>query len=245
MATDINKITSGQNRFTRRWTSTNNVAEPLITGYFFIRFDQAANFNLGTNTEYSANWSKILESSLISFTIPGATVNRAEFQGLGGIRWSYPTTVDWDNTISMRFNEWAGAPVCKVFHTWVKMIKDYRTGLQNRGREDGTFETETGKTELTTSAWYWTSTPDAQNVDFYSFSTGMFPLKDPTDSFSYDIATVDKMEVDIDWNVDVVYQEASVKQACAALLASYRSEGSSNATVTTQGDDNVNNTSPK
>jgi hypothetical protein len=35
--------------------------------------------------------------------------------------------------------------------------------------------------------------------------TGLFPMKDPRDIFSGDINTVDKVEIDIEFNVDNVY----------------------------------------
>lgn len=248
MAQDINNISYGQNKFSRRWTSTNSTAEPLITGYFFIKFNPSANFILGNyvDTQGSgsaltdSSWRSILESSLVSFTIPGATVNRAEFNGLGGIKWSYPTSVNWDDTISMNFTEWAGAPVHKIFHRWVKNIKDYRTGVANKNSsatQGGSIDT--GKSDLSVSAWYWTSTPDGANVDFAAYSTGMFPLKDPTDSFSYDINTVDKLEISIDFNVDVVYQEDAVYEQCRKYLLEYANAGIKYGTDTVPGIDRM------
>lgn len=249
MAQNIDNIAQGANKFSRRWTSNEHIAEPLITGYFFIKFNPPSGFGLDNfiGSDYmiggklsNSTWANVLESSLVSFTIPGATVNKAEFNGLGGIKWFYPTSIVPDDTISMNFTEWAGAAVHKIFHRWVKNIKDYRTGVQNKNSaEDQTSAIRTGKTQLTTAAWYWTSTPDATEVDFAAYSTGMFPMKDPTDSFSYDINTVDKLEISIDFSVDVVYQEKTVYEKCKQLLNDYANEGIEFGSYQAPGKDNI------
>lgn len=212
------------NQFSRRWGSNNpaTAVDPYITGYHFIKFrhfPSLTNMLAEAGHSYAEGGEKrVLESSVTSVTIPGATVNKAEFQGLGGIRWFYPTNADWDNTITLRFTEWAGAQIHAIIHAWVKMISDYRAGVMRTNQETNTAPT---KADFTASMFYWTTRPDGLSVDYHSLATGMFPTKDPTDLFGHDLTAIDKLELDIDFSVDVLWHESFTRRLCQEFANVY------------------------
>lgn len=208
-------ILGGSNQFTRRWGANSGDAgvDPLITGYHFIHFAYFPDFTSLLPTNISMNIGQIkyaLHSVCSAVTLPGATVNKAEFTGLGGVKFFYPTNVDWDNTVTLRFTEMSGAPIHNIIHAWVKQIGDYRSGINMSA-------TKTAKANFTASMYYWTTRPDGESVEFASLITGMFPTKDPTDQFGFDVNTYDKLELDIDFSCDVVWQESWVYDQCQTL----------------------------
>lgn len=224
--TSFEVIKNGANPFSRRWGSNNasSAVDPYITGYCFVKFKHFPSLsniisesdNPALSNEQAVN---VLTSLVSSVTIPGATLNKAEFSGLGGIKWFYPTNADWDNTITMKFREMAGAPVHAIIHSWVKRICDYRAGIM-RTDNSSTGGSPT-KSDFTSSMYYWTTRPDGRTLNYHSLATGMFPTKDPTDMFGHDIEAIDKLELDIDFSLDVLYHEKFTYDACYGFANDY------------------------
>jgi hypothetical protein len=218
-------MTSGDNNFSRRWGGTRvKTVDPYITGYHFINFvylpstleaNVTGSFkNLGgLNAGAIKN---VLASACLSVTIPGATVNKAEFNGLGNIKFAVPSNVDWDNTVTIRFLESSGLPILGIMHGWVRMIRDYRAGVSALS-EQGQYT----KSNYAATMYYWTTEPNGKQVEYHSCMTGMYPLKDPTDQFGHDITAYDKLEIDIDWNVDYLWHEAWTESDCQSLAEKY------------------------
>lgn len=218
----FSQITDGINPFTRRWASNNKgtAVDPLVTGYCFVKFmdlpTRLPDHMLPSSKIRSVGEiGKALASSCTSVTLPGATQNKAEFTGLGGVKFFYPTNKDWDDTVSLRFTEWSGAPIHHIIHAWGKMIADYRTGVNNS-------TPPARKGNVTGSMYYWTTKADGVSIDFHCFIVGMFPMMDPTDQFGFDITTIDKLELDIDFSCDMVYQEEWTYNKCSELALAYK-----------------------
>lgn len=212
------------NRFSRKFAgSTTDSVDPYISGYFFVNFSylpaklvdfirhSKGNDGIGTTAEVK----NLLAASCLSVTMPGATVNKAEFTGLGGIRWSVPSNVEFDNTVTLRFLEYSSLPLLAIFHGWTRMIRDYRAGVSPLKGNEYT------KSEYSGTMYYWTTKPDGHTVEYFACLTGLFPMKDPTDQYGGDITTYDKLEVDIDFNVDYVWHEEWVKTRCQAESIKY------------------------
>ncbi len=217
-----------QNQFTRRWAGTGEDAvDPFISGYFFIHFSYlpsqlpdavgAAGGADGLNSKSQIR--SVLHSTCMAVTIPGATVNKTEITGLGGIKWAAPTNVDWDNTITLKFLEFSGLPIHSIIHGWVRLIRDYRTGVSQLEGENY------AKSEYAGTMYYWTTKPDGKTVEYAACASGMFPMKDPTDLLSGDITAYDKVEVDIDFNVDYLWHEQWVKTKCQTYANEYFDAG--------------------
>lgn len=212
-------------------TDINQVAEPYLSGYHFSKWIFGAPthgsqdfFNLGNpvNTEgisssiTSRQAEDILQATCLSVTPPGGTLNKTEITGLGGTKWSVPTNLDYGTTLSCKFLEMSGLPVFKVIHAWTRAIRDNRSGL-TRIENPRAYN----KANYAATVFYWTTKPDGRTVEFASCYTGVFPTKDPQDLFSGDVSSVDKLEMDLEFNVDFIYHEDWVFNKCKRYAESF------------------------
>jgi hypothetical protein len=220
------RLAEGTNRFSRRWGTIASIVEPYITGYHFVRWSylptalgaNVAYAGKGTNTELgNKDIRNVLESSTLSVTIPGATINKAEFNGLGNIKWAVPTNIEWDNTCTCKYLEASGLPVFSIMHGWVRMIRDYRSGVTTLDSQAGGYN----KSTYAATMYYWTTEPNGKWVEYHCCMTGMFPTKDPTDLFGHDITSYDKLEIDIDYNVDYLWHENWTYSKCQEWANEY------------------------
>jgi hypothetical protein len=189
------------------------VADPYVTGYHFIWFAKlppglAEYAKLDNNSVIS----NLLAGACLSVTPPGGTLNKVEFTGLGGIKWAVPANVDYGNSVSVKFLEFNGTPLLNIMHGWVKMIRDYRSGVSNL--VDG--EDLSGYTKSTYAGlmYYWTTAPDAKTVEYYAVYDGVFPTKDPQDLFTSDVETIGRLDTEIEFNVDYIWHEDWVRDKC-------------------------------
>lgn len=214
MKTSFKNLTS--NLMNRKFGGTTvGVADPYVTGYHFIWFDKLPS----ALTNYTSRGisgldsigdiQKILAASCLSVTPPGGTLAKVEFTGLGGIKWAVPGNIDYGNAVSVKFLEFSKTPILDIMHSWVKMIRDYRTGVTEL--EDG--EEGIGYSNRTYAAtmFYWTTAPDAMSIEYYAAYDGVFPTKDPQDLFSSDIETIGKLDIEIEFNCDYPWHEPWVK----------------------------------
>ena len=215
----------GKNIATRNFGGTTlGVADPYTTGHHYIWFDKIPP-KLGDYTSKGVSGigkdgiQNILAASCLSVTPPGGTLNKVEFTGLGGIKWSVPGNVDYGNTVSVKFLEMNKTPILDIMHGWVKMIKDYRTGVTEL--IDG--DAGDGYTKKTYAAlmYYWTTAPDGQTVEYYACYDGMFPAKDPQDLFTSDVETIGRLDLEIEFNVDYAWHEPWVKSKCDAFAKKF------------------------
>lgn len=216
---------NGENTFTRKWAGTSgSTVDPYISGYFFTKFTTIPAQLPGTITENGGtsgltdvkDIKNLLSSACLSVTIPGGTLNKAEFTGLGGIKWAAPTNLDWDNTVSLKFLEFSAIPVFEVIHGWIKMIRDYRTGASSliADATGGAGPTAYTRSSYTGTMYYWSTQPNGTIVEYAACVTGMFPQKDPTDQYGGDLSSIDKLELDIDFNADYLWREKWVRDKC-------------------------------
>lgn len=212
----------GQNIITRKFGGTTvGVADPYTSGYHFIWFDKlppgiAKYTQQGVSgISDTSQMQNILAASCLSVTPPGGTLNKIEFTGLGGVKWAVPGNIDYGNTVSVKFLEFNKTPILDIMHSWVKMIRDYRTGITDL--EDG--DEGEGYTKKTYAGlmYYWTTAPDAKTVEYYACYDGIFPGKDPQDLFTSDVETVGRVDLEIEFNVDYAWHEPWVLEKCQAF----------------------------
>jgi hypothetical protein len=214
------------------------VADPYLTGYHFIYFAKLPpELPQYSGLDDANALTTLLSGACLSVTPPGGTLNKVEFTGLGGVKWAVPGNIDYGNSVSVKFLEFNGTPMLNIFHGWIKMIRDYRTGTSNLPDT----ETSSGYSKGTYAGlmYYWTTAPDAKQVEYYAAYDGVFPTKDPQDLFTSDVETVGRLDVEIEFNVDYVWHEPWVKDKCqqyadtvfatkASVIEAY---GSTNASV--------------
>lgn len=220
-SSDHSFIHAGQNRFTRKWgTEYGNVVNPLISGHFGVKFDitsdafrlvadlaRRTNKNLNGLTENSI--PPLLESITRSVTIPGKTLNSTEITGIGGIKFVVPTTIEIDNNITVKFLELENNPVTTIFSTWCRLIKDSKTGASNL-RGDWY-----SKEKYSTNLLYYTTKPDLVSIQYAAFYAGVWPKKDPADMHSFDLEAADRVEIDMDFAYDYVFEDRWVYDIAA------------------------------
>jgi hypothetical protein len=219
-------ITNPHNRFSRRWGTKVNVVEPYITGYHFVKWTYLPDMlvkNVDHVKQPTDGLGKIdaiqdvFNSTTIAVTIPGATMNRAQFNGLGNIKWSAPTNAEWDDTVTIKFIEMSGLPIFHCIHGWFRMIRDYRAGVSTIDGNPGDYN----KKNYAGTMYYWTTEPNGLHVDYHCCITGMYPLKDPTDSFGHDLSANDKLELDIDFSMDYLWHENWTFDNCKWFAETY------------------------
>ena len=203
-------------------TSNNFVADPYLSGYHFTSWYMPnskafGSFITGGATKPDdAKIPSLFDACCLSVTTPGGRLNKTEIQGLGGTKWSVPTNVDYDTSFSCKFLEFNGLPIFKTISAWVRYIRDNKTGTTFVQNKDATEKNNYSATVL-----YWTTRPDATTVEFAACYSGVFPLKDPQELFQSDVASIEKVELDIEFNVDFVYQESWVYDKAIKLASSY------------------------
>jgi len=216
----------GNNILTRKFGGTTaGVADPYVTGYHFIWFDKLpgaletyvkeGNSGIQSNAEIR----NVLAASCLSVTPPGGTLNKIEYTGLGGVKWAVPGNIDYGNTVSVKFLEFNKTPILDIMHSWVKLIRDYRTGITDL--DDG--DNGEGYTKKTYAGlmYYWTTAPDAKTIEYYAAYDGVFPAKDPQDLFTSDVETVGRLDLEMEFNVDYAWHEPWVLNKCQTLSAPF------------------------
>ena len=217
MAIKNSFVNVANNRLTRNFGGTiGGVADPYLTGYHFIYFATLP-AALPTYTKFSSigDIQNILAGGCLSVTPPGGTLNKVEFTGLGGVKWAVPGNVDYGNSVSVKFLEFNGTPMLNIFHGWVKLIRDYRTGVTDL--VDGDQGDGYSKSKYAGIMFYWTTAPDAKTVEYYAAYDGVFPTKDPQDLYTSDVETIGRLDVEIEFNVDYIWHEDWVKAKCQSL----------------------------
>lgn len=222
MATEFySPLLTGQGAFQRKWgTSPNKIVEPYVTGYHFANFSYVpsqisnvmATMFPSSDLVPSKSIANILSSTVLAVNVPGININRTTVEGLGGIKFTLPTSTEFENTFSVKFLEVSGTPIFKIISSWARLVRDtiYGISLSNN------------KSSYSGSMFYWTTRPDGITVEFACCLSGIYPTKIPTDSFSHDLANIDKLEIEVEFAVDYIFLEKWVYDACKGLAASYR-----------------------
>ena len=220
----------GQNILTRKFGGTTvGVADPYVTGYHFIWFDKLpAQLSTYISSNGLSGISRldevqtILAASCLSVTPPGGTLNKIEYTGLGGVKWAVPGNIDYGNTVSVKFLEFNKTPILDIMHNWVKLIRDYRTGITDL--VDGSEGEGYTKKTYAGLMYYWTTAPDARTVEYYAAYDGVFPAKDPQDLFTSDVETVGRLDIEIEFNVDYAWHEKWVYDKCTQFAENFTSK---------------------
>jgi hypothetical protein len=142
--------------------------------------------------------AEILSIHNTSVTPPGSTLGKTTHTSIGNMKWNNPTTLELGDEITCKFNEYAGVPIYRIHRAWVNFIIDTNLGLNNHP-EPVYVE------DMKANMWYATTRPDGKTIEFGAKFTGVWPTKSPTDIFVSDIASSDKIDVDMSYSIDHMY----------------------------------------
>lgn len=222
------------NRFDKNFGGTvrGNAADAYLTGYQFVKFfnfpkQRIINNIVTGNSENTPpkvdkdSLPTFLEANTNAVTPPSGTLNRAEWTGLGGTKYSMPSNIDYGNTLTLKFIEFSGTPVMQIIHSWVRMIRDYRNGAMPDSEE----LSYNNKPLYCCNILYWTTKPDCRSVEYAALYTGCHPTKDPHDSFAGDVETADKLEIEIEFGIDYAWHEPWVYDKAAEWAKIYKDSG--------------------
>ena len=219
------------NRFDRNFGGTDKgTADPYISGYHFVMFHVlpsklydfiTKNDAFGSAAHFTSKQDikNVLSGSNVSLTPVGGTLNGTEFIGLGGTKWGAPTSLDYGNSLTMRFVEFSGTPLLAIFHSWVRMIREYRTGTSALQGSDYS------KSSYASTILYWTTKPDGYTVEYAAAFTGAWPTKDPQDLYTGDLASNEKLELDMEFRFDYPWHETWVRDQCQRYASTFAAEG--------------------
>ena len=207
-------------------STATGAAEPYVSGQFFVWFEKLpAQLKTYTSTSRSGlssvgEMQNILAATCLSVTPPGGTLNSIEFTGLGGVKWTVPGNVDYNTSVSCKFLEMKGTPILDIFHSWIKMIRDYRMGVSSILNDD-TEGAGYSKSTYAGTMYYWTTAPDGITVDYYACYDGIYPTKDPQDLYSGDVETVGRLDVEQEFKFDYAWHEKWVYDKCQGFANNY------------------------
>ena len=179
------------------------------------------NYTVNGNSGLSSlsDIQNVLAATCTGVTPPGGTLNKVEYTGLGGVKWAVPGHVDYQNSVSTKHIEFYRTPILDIMSGWVKMIRDYRTGTTDlMAQDDGSGYT---KKDYAGTMYYWTTAPDAKNIEYFACYDGIFPAKDPQDLYHGDVETIGRLDVEIEWNVDYIWHEPWVRTKCQSLATAF------------------------
>jgi len=182
--------------------------DPYQTGYHFLFFTKLP-------SELTSEVGKFLTTVCQSVTVPGITVNPIEYNGLNNMSWSVPGTVEYDNKrFTARFVEFAGLPITQIMGKWVTIFRNIIYGIADPVIGSASQVDYKGK------CIYATTLPDARTIQYAAAFTGVYPLKIPTDSFSSDRTTQEKVEPEIEFSFDMMYTGEQAIYTAQSLVES-------------------------
>lgn len=212
-----------------------NPIDPYISGYHFMFMQMPAplkayitqNISSVSGFENKDQDSKfdpeaVLNTHNLALTPPGVTINKNTMNSTGGFKWSTPTNMDVGDTVTVRYNEYSGVPIYRIHKLWLNFIRNTNLGITETGGETSNLYQRDYKATLL----YATVRPDMKTMEFYAKFTGVFPSKSPTDVFASDVTTSDKLEIDMEYSIDFMYDNhLKVKDEIAGLINESRASG--------------------
>jgi len=184
-------------------------SEPLVSGYFFLSFSlpkflSKPKLEYGSNIEYH-NSNTLLNAVNTSITLPDFTISQVTIDGLGGTWNSVPGRLDVGKTFNVKFWETFSGEVVATHRSWLFQLRDPRSGASRlqgssapRGPKVDGYNQQKYKGQL----WWWMTDPTIDRVIFAMEFLGIWPTNLPLSSISQDVATNDKVEVEITYAYD-------------------------------------------
>lgn len=161
----------------------------------------------------------ILNIHNISLTPPGVSLGKTTNNATGGAKWQTPTNLEIGDEIACKYNEYSGTPIYRIHRGWVNFIKNTNLGITES--DQPIYQEDYKATFL-----YATTRPDGKTIEFGAKFTGVWPTRSPTDVFASDVTNSDKVEIDMTYSIDHMYDNnKEVLQEIQTLINSARAAG--------------------
>lgn len=176
-----------------------------LTGYhyLFVKLPDILKKYIEDNTaagsiEKLDKIEEILSIHNVSVTPPANSLGKTTNQSIGGQKWHTPTNLELGDEISVKYNEYSSTPIYRIHRAWINFIRDTTLGITPG-------DTPIYQEDYKATFLYATTRPDGKTIEFCAKFTGVFPNKSPTDVFASDVATSDKIEIDMQYSIDSMY----------------------------------------
>ena len=63
------------------------------------------------------------------------------------------------------------------------------------------------KEKFAGTAYYWTTNPSVDAIEYYACYDGVFPTKDPQDLYSGDVETVGRLDIEQEFKFDYIFKQ--------------------------------------
>ena len=202
-------------------TDVNCACEPYVSGYGFIKWYLP--HNLGNyfkalkitdsdhQTGSAENYTqaeKYLSAACVGLTPLSQTINGVDYDASAGVKFSVMTKVINGYSINIKYLEMSGTPIFRIHKAWIEYLRDAKTGF-NISMTNGGLLSQ--KNDYCGNVLYWTTKPDGVTVEFCALYSGVYPTVDPQDAFSFDIGSIDKVELDFSYHTDYVWTDPWVR----------------------------------
>lgn len=202
-----------------------------LTKYIASRFNEDREGMDSTPAIEAKDVPQLLSIHNLALTPPTVTLNKTTMNGIGGTKWQVPTNLDIGDTISARYNEYSGLPIYMIHKYWVQAFHNQYLGIAHSGQ----YENSSGdiglryQEDYKAVLYYAAMRPDMKNIEFCAKFSGVFPTKIPDDSFASDLATADKVEIDMEYHVDFMYDnDPAITSTIQTLINTSRDGGIAN-----------------
>ena len=186
--------------------------DPYTTGYHFMFFYLPSSLQ----SEYGSFLTTVCQS----VQVPGIRVNNITYNGLNNMKWHVPGTVEYEGEeITCKFTEMAGLPIMQIMGQWVNIFRNILYGIS-----DPDTSGSSSQGAYKGRALYATTLPDGITVQYAAVFTGIYPTKIPTDKYSSDRQSQEKVEADISFAFDQMLTGSSVISLATSQVSSTQSQ---------------------
>jgi len=201
-------------RLNRFFGGTNAQRDPYVSGFFLIQFRSLPQDMIPDDS------GKILTAVCTAVTLPDYSLDKVTVNALGGLKFHVPGALTIGETCSLTFTEYQYLPVFNTIRDWSHAIRNNILGFSNHDSLVGTDAYVQNKYKAGLLVAY--CRPNMQEVEFYAYLSGVWPLKVPTDGLNAEIATVEKKDLTVDFSVDLLHLDEWVKQECQNMVDDIR-----------------------
>lgn len=218
----LNKVNAYENQFNRVFVrdKLDYESEPLVTGYYFLSFSLPKTLS-NPGGEYSAidytSANHVLNAVNTSITLPDISITQVTIDGLGGTWNTVPGRLDISKTFNVKYWETFSGEVTAIIRSWLFQLRDPRSGASRIANSKAPKGTNTDYTQQKYKGqlWWWMTDPTIDRVIFAMEYLGIWPTNLPLSSISQDVATNDKVEIEITFAYDRPFFYPATSKYCS------------------------------
>lgn len=216
------------NNIVTRGFNTNIYSDIYISGYFYIFWTRLPSF-LGNEVAGIGDFRKMSMVLNTAVQIPSVNLQYTEvttgFANTNKLR--IPTTIDYDRTLQISYNELSGTPMTKFHQMWITGIRDYTSGVSDI--KDYGIKNYTGDLlYITTKPVHYKSQgsfgketntiPNANIIETAHFFSNVFPTSDNQALFSGNLEQSDKILLDMQYSFSEMFMGEGVNTFASEKL---------------------------